>query len=434
MRHDIGSDIRHGGFLRMLEQSVQNDISGTWQLEGGNVDNIESAIAKSQSRIEKLEKNAQTMLKKVESLANNGTNVDTVRQTRKLEKNVQDMLQKIEDEQQLLGLLLENKLKMQHMKDVEDSEMNRKSHKDDRLNEQKSDPVIPMVKNIKTESEEAKREENVNEKQSSEQNQQQQTEKTGLNILLLYADDWTHSTLSAFHKTEPLNTILKTPVLDALASDGIRFTHNCVTTSVCWVSRATLFTGQYMSRHHTKEPCCWSGMEKPKKKLDYTPENWKELSFYEILAANGYHVGHAGKWGVYLPFEKNVHFNVEEDGWHYRKIGKKMWHITEKNEADALRFLVTRPKDKPFFLNVAFYATHAKDGDKRQYMPQNSSMGWYANDEIPVPTTATQEAWEKMPYFFTEKNEGRARWHWRYDNHTKHQSMMKNYYRMGKWC
>ena len=93
MRHDIGSDIRHGGFLRMLEQSVQNDISGTWQLEGGTVDNIESAIAKSQSRIEKLEKNAQTMLKKVESMANNGTNVDTARQTRKLEKNVQDMLQ-----------------------------------------------------------------------------------------------------------------------------------------------------------------------------------------------------------------------------------------------------------------------------------------------------------------------------------------------------
>jgi len=262
--------------------------------------------------------------------------------------------------------------------------------------------------------------------------QQQQPAKnlTGMNILLLYADDWTHHTLSSYHKVKPTNTILKTPILDALASDGIRFSHNCVTTSVCWISRATLYTGQYMSRHKTKEPCCWSGGKKPTKKLEEAPANWKELSFYEILANNGYHVGHAGKWGVYLPFEKNVHFNVEEDGWHYRKMGKKMWHITEKNEADALRFLVTRPKDKPFFLNTAFYATHAKDGDKRQYMPQNASMGWYADDVIPNPPTGTEEAWKKMPYFFNEKNEGRARWHWRYDNYTKRQTMMKNYYRM----
>lgn len=80
-----------------------------------------------------------------------------------------------------------------------------------------------------------------------------------------------------------------------------------------------------------------------------------------------------------------------------------MWHITEKNEADALRFLVTRPKNKPFFLNVAFYATHAKDGDIRQYMPQNESMGWYKDDVIPIPATGTDEAWRKMPYFFSEK-------------------------------
>lgn len=253
---------------------------------------------------------------------------------------------------------------------------------------------------------------------------------TGMNILLLYADDWTHHTLSSYHQTKPLNTILKTPILDALAADGVRFTHNCVTTSVCWISRATLYTGQYMSRHKTTKPCCWSGSPKIKGKLDYVPENWSELSFYELLKQNGYYVGHAGKWGIHLPFDKNLDFNVEDDGWHYRKIGKKLWHITEKNEADALRFLATRPKDKPFFLNVAFFATHAKDSDVRQYMPQESSMEWYKDDTIPIPPTATQEAWEKMPYFFTDTNEGRTRWGVRYSNYTLHQTMMKNYYRM----
>ncbi|KAL7428362.1 hypothetical protein ACHAXM_001493 [Skeletonema potamos] len=253
---------------------------------------------------------------------------------------------------------------------------------------------------------------------------------TGMNILLLYADDWTHHTLSSYHKTKPLNTILKTPVLDALAADGIRFTHNCVTTSVCWISRATLYTGQYMSRHKTTKPCCWSGLPKTRGKLDKAPDNWNELSFYQILKENGYHVGHAGKWGIHLPWEKNIDFNVEDDGWHYRKIGNKLWHITEKNEADALRFLATRPKDKPFFLNVAFFATHAKDSDIRQYMPQESSMEWYKDDTIPIPSTGTQEAWEKMPYFFSDRNEGRTRWGVRYSNYTLHQTMMKNYYRM----
>jgi arylsulfatase len=193
------------------------------------------------------------------------------------------------------------------------------------------------------------------------------------------------------------------------------------------MSRATLYTGQYVSRHNTTKPCCWGGMDKPTSRLNETPSDWKELSFYELLADNGYHVGHAGKWGIYMPFDKSVHFNVEEDGWHYRKIGDEVWHITEKNEADALRFLVTRPRDVPFLLNVAFFATHAKDSNVRQYMPREGSMGWYANNTMPVPPTATSEAWEKMPYFFDERNEGRARWRWRYDNATKRRTMVKNY-------
>lgn len=59
-----------------------------------------------------------------------------------------------------------------------------------------------------------------------------------LNVLIIYPDDWRHDTLGCAG-TQPV----KTPFLDFLASKGIRFTHNCVTTSVCWISRATLFTG-----------------------------------------------------------------------------------------------------------------------------------------------------------------------------------------------
>src|SRR5687767_12741790 len=65
-----------------------------------------------------------------------------------------------------------------------------------------------------------------------------------LNILILYADDWRHDTLGSAG-----NPVVKTPHLDQLAKEGMRFTSNCVTTAICGVSRATLFTGQWMSRH-----------------------------------------------------------------------------------------------------------------------------------------------------------------------------------------
>ncbi|KAL9182901.1 hypothetical protein ACHAXT_004180 [Thalassiosira profunda] len=376
MQHDYAADISHSDLLRRLEQSI----------DSGGADSSAKGDAP--------------------GLGGFSNDVGGKKHLDKLERNINTLKQIEEDLEDRIHLLAEKT--RQRLKGA------------------------PQVDDANTQPETAEEQPDAaqSEEGGGEPIRVLKEDLTGMNILLLYADDWTHHTLSAFHKVQPVNTILKTPILDALAQDGIRFTHNCVTTSVCWISRATLYTGQYMSRHGTKEPCCWNGGKKPTEKLKEPPANWKELSFYEILAANGYHVGHAGKWGVYLPFDKNVDFNVEEDGWHYRRLGNKMWHITEKNEADALRFLATRPKDKPFFLNVAFYATHAKDGDTRQYMPQNKSMGMYADDTIPIPPTGTQEAWEKMPYFFDDKNEGRTRWHWRFDNYTKRQTMMKNYYRM----
>ena len=68
-----------------------------------------------------------------------------------------------------------------------------------------------------------------------------------MNVLLLYADDWRYNTLGVAG-----NPIVETPVLDALSQEGVRFTENCVTTSICWISRATLYSGQYLARHKFK--------------------------------------------------------------------------------------------------------------------------------------------------------------------------------------
>ena len=43
--------------------------------------------------------------------------------------------------------------------------------------------------------------------------------------------------------------ILKTPVIDKLAEEGVRFENMFVTTSICAASRATIFTGLYERTH-----------------------------------------------------------------------------------------------------------------------------------------------------------------------------------------
>ncbi len=253
-------------------------------------------------------------------------------------------------------------------------------------------------------------------------------ERGPMNILLFYADDWRHDTLGAAG-----NPVVKTPVLDALAAEGVRFSENCVTTSICWISRATLYSGQYLARHHFEMLGRGRTLTINGTEMNMGFEVPQNETIYSLLKQKaGYATAHVGKLGLWvgLDYELNWDFATDDDGWHWSKIGDRMWHITEKNTADALRFLAERDKNKPFFMNVAYFATHAVDGDKRQYMPQKASMSMYEDDIIPIPATATDEAWKKMPPFFSDFNEGRARWRWRFDTPEKHQSMMKNYYRM----
>jgi arylsulfatase A-like enzyme len=249
-----------------------------------------------------------------------------------------------------------------------------------------------------------------------------------MNILLLYADDWRYDTLGAAG-----NPIVKTPVLDKLATEGVRFSQNCVTTSICHVSRATLYSGQYLARHRFERMKYGRFIEANGTKVATGFAIPQNETIYSLLKQKaGYYVGHVGKFGLQLSLNRSLNFDfrIVDWGWHYRQFGNKTWHITEKNTADALRFLTERDRSKPFFLNVAYFATHAVDGNRRQYLPQSSSMSMYENDTIPIPLTATEEAWNKMPPFFGEDNKGRERWTWRFDTPEKHQSVMKNYYRM----
>ena len=238
-------------------------------------------------------------------------------------------------------------------------------------------------------------------------------ESRSLNVVILYIDDLRHDSLSCAG-----NPVVKTPNIDALARDGIRFTHNCVTTSICGVSRATLLTGQWMSRHGNKG-------------FDAFATPWSE-TYPGILRDHGYYVGHVGKWHNGAFPEKHFDYGRSYAGKHWLKQpdGSSI-HVTKQNQSDALEFLQGRPIDKPFCLTLAFFAPHAEDQNPEQYLPQPDSMSLYQDVSIPIPRTATDEAFRRLPPFIAnEKNESRNRWHWRFDTPDRYQKYMKNYYRL----
>jgi arylsulfatase len=236
-----------------------------------------------------------------------------------------------------------------------------------------------------------------------------------LNILFLLADDLRWNSLGCMG-----NSMLITPNIDALSRNGVRFTNACVTTAISMVSRASILTGQYMSRHNIRE----FGVP--------ISETAFLQTYPSVLRQVGYWSGFVGKYGIGTIREKDFDFCREYERIHWFPLenGDSI-HVTERNKRDALEFLQGRPKDKPFVLSVSFFATHAQDNHPDQYRYQPASEKFYMDDSIPVPETASDEFFRSLPYFLaTDANEGRIRWHWRFDSPEKYQKYMKAYYRM----
>lgn len=236
-----------------------------------------------------------------------------------------------------------------------------------------------------------------------------------MNVVFLLADDLRWNSLGCMG-----NPVVITPNIDQLAKDGIRFDNARVTTAICMVSRASILSGQTMSRHQISEF------------LVPLSDRTLEETYPAVLRKTGYWTGFVGKYGVGQIRESDYDFSSVYEGkhWYPAENGDSI-HVTAKNEKDALTFLKERPKKMPFLLSVSFFATHAEDQHPDQYRYQPPSEKYYMNTVIPVPKTATEEALKALPPFIRdEKNEGRKRWHWRFDSPEKYQSYMKAYYRM----
>jgi arylsulfatase A-like enzyme len=105
-------------------------------------------------------------------------------------------------------------------------------------------------------------------------------------------------------------------------------------------------------------------------------------------------------------------------------------HASDHSKNEAIKFLRTRPKDRPFSLTVAFYPPKAVGNSHvpgAQWSHKNESASLYVNDTIPKP----HGSWETLPWFFHSYEKiGRSRWKERFEGDEKYQISMKNYYRL----
>src|SRR5690242_1157006 len=69
-------------------------------------------------------------------------------------------------------------------------------------------------------------------------------DKTSPNVLLIISDQLHHQALGAAG-----NPIIKTPNIDSLAREGVRFTHAVCPTPFCSPTRASMLSGLYPHKH-----------------------------------------------------------------------------------------------------------------------------------------------------------------------------------------
>ena len=106
------------------------------------------------------------------------------------------------------------------------------------------------------------------------------------NVIILLADDLGWADLGYQGSKD-----IRSPHIDKLAKNGIRFTDGHVSASVCSPSRAGLMTGRYQQRfgHEANSPPPSDGMD------------LKQVTMADRLKKLGYRTGLIGKWHLGLP-------------------------------------------------------------------------------------------------------------------------------------
>ncbi|MFT3686460.1 MAG: sulfatase [Phycisphaerales bacterium] len=197
------------------------------------------------------------------------------------------------------------------------------------------------------------------------------------NIIVIMADDHAAHAISCYG-----SIINKTPGIDRLAREGMRFTNCVCENSLCSPSRAAILTGKYSSANGVPD------LSSP------LPRN--QIIFPNLLAAAGYQTAVIGKWHLHRNPTGFDHFDVFPDqGDYYDPMmisggadgqgtrTKSTGYATDIVTDKSIDWLKHRDQGKPFMLLCWHKAPHRPWIPKRGETP----VGLAESDDIPTPPT-----------------------------------------------
>ena len=207
------------------------------------------------------------------------------------------------------------------------------------------------------------------------------------NLVLILTDNHGAWTLGCYG-----NRDVRTPHIDRLAAEGVRFTRALASNPVCSPTRATLLTGLLPSQHGVH-----SYLTNEKNGVQMGPNAHSTIREFatlpKILRDAGYVCGLSGKWhlgGNLHPQEGFTHWvtmphghttefydvDVIEDG----KVRREPTYLTDLWTGHAVRF-IERNRERPFFLYLAYNGPYGL-GQMLRNPARNRHAAYYADQPL----------------------------------------------------
>lgn len=195
------------------------------------------------------------------------------------------------------------------------------------------------------------------------------------NIIWIMADDLGYGELGCYGQTE-----IRTPNIDRLAAEGMRFTQCYAGSTVCAPTRCCLMTGK-----HTGHATVRGNSARTADGPILVPLRDDDVTVAEVLREAGYATGVTGKWGLgeaettgvpnrqgfdrWLGFlnQRHAHGYYPEFIWEDEQMkeltgnlggGQRDW-VHDRFTQFALNF-IEQNRQRPFFLYVAYTIPHGR--------------------------------------------------------------------------
>jgi arylsulfatase A-like enzyme len=223
-----------------------------------------------------------------------------------------------------------------------------------------------------------------------------------INVVLIVADDLGWRDLGCYG-----STFYKTPHLDRMAKDGLRFTNFYAACPVCSPTRASILTGKYPQRMNITD---WipGRKDQPDQRLQQpqirTELPREEVTIAEALKALGYVTAHIGKWHLggrgFGPEHQGFDWNIagDETGTprsYFAPFENKLGtmpgleksqpgeYLTDRLASEAEKFIEAN-RAKPFFLYWPHYAVHTPLRAKKETIAKYTVKPQHGQQSHPI--------------------------------------------------